>query len=562
MIAQSLPSRFWPRGLPAAQSVPRTTLTANLEIAALRYPDKDAYIIYGHHTTYGELWRDARRLAGWLQQRCGVQRGDRVLLSGQSSPQFATAYHAILAAGAIAVPFNPMNLTEEFAHAAQDSGARVIIAAQELWPRLEPLMGRECEHALLFAYSEGLNGLETDAPDWFAAPADLPRHPAVMGWSQALAAALPPRPSTAGPDDMCLLAFTSGTTARPKGCTHTHHSLMTGAVTPTIWRGDTAETTYFGASPMFHMQGLQALVNTSTYLGATVVLLPRWDAQRAADLLVRHRVNRWGVAPPMLLDLLALPDLQPDVLDSLRVITGGGSALPEAVNRRLTEELDIVYLEGYGMTETASMLMANPPQRTKRQCLGIPTFGVEAMIVDPATLEPYADGPVAEGGELWVTGDQVSPQGYWDNDAANQESFVHRDGQRWLRTGDLVTRDEDGYYFLVDRLKRMINVGGYKVWPTEVESLLHRHAAIQEACVISVPHATRGEQVRAVVVLRSGHSLTAEELIEWSRGQMATYKCPREVEFIDRLPRAGTGKIDWRGLQDAARSAGAGGAVA
>lgn len=553
MIAPPLPSRFWPRDLPAKQYVPQTTLTANLEIAARRYPDKAAYITYGHRTTYGDLWRDTCRVAGWLQQHCGVRRGDRVLLSGQSSPQFATAYHAILAANAIAVPFNPMNLTEEFAHAAQDSGARVIIAAQELWPRLESLMGRECEHAVLFAYSEGLDGLVADTPEWFAEPARTPSHPAVAGWSQVLAADLAAPQAAAGPHDICLLAFTSGTTARPKGCTHTHHSLMSAAVTPAIWRGDTAETTYFGASPMFHMQGLQAQVNTSTYVAATVVLLPRWDAPRAARLLVEHRPNRWGVAPPMLLDLLALRDLSPDALDSIRVITGGGSALPEAVNRRLTDELGIVYLEGYGMTETASMMMANPPQRTKRQCLGIPTFGVEVMIVDPDTLEPYADGPTTEGGELWVAGDQVSPHGYWNNEAANRETFIQRDGKRWLRTGDLVVRDEDGYYFLVDRLKRMINVGGYKVWPTEVESLLHRHAAIQEACVISVPHPTRGEQVRAVVVVRQGHSLTAEELIEWSRSQMATYKCPREVEFAERLPRAGTGKIDWRGLQSRAR---------
>ena len=542
----------WPKGLPVTLQAPQTTLVANLEIAARRYPHKAAYIVYGHRTTWADLWRDAERLAGWLQQRCGVKPGDRVLLTGQSSPQFATAYHAILRADAIVVPVNPMNMEEEFAHAAADSGARVVVCAQELWPRLQPLMGREIDRAVVFAYSEGLACLDADAPDWFSAPPRVPAVAGVTGWTEALSAALVPALATAGPESLCLIAFTSGTTARPKGCTHSHRSLMTAAITPSIWRQDTAETIFLGASPMFHMQGLQALVNTSTYLGATVVLLPRWDAQRAAALLQRHRVNRWGVSPPMLLDLLALPSLAPGTMDSVQVITGGGSALPEAVNERLTRELGIHYMEGYGMTETASMLMANPLHRSKRQCLGIPTFGVGAMVVDPVTLLPLAAGATTDSGELWVAGDQVSP-GYWNNEAANRESFVERDGRRWLRTGDLVVRDADGYHFLVDRLKRMINVGGFKVWPSEVETLLHRHPAIQEACVIAVPHPTRGEQVRAVVVLRAGASLTDEALMAWSREQMATYKCPREVEFVTRLPRSGTGKIDWRSLQEEAR---------
>jgi len=554
MSTTSLPSPFWPKGLSTRLHLPQTTLVSNLEIAARRYPDKPAYLVYGHRSTFGQVWRDAQALAGWMQQRAGVLAGDRVLLAGQSSPHFATAYHAIQRADAVVVPVNPMNLTEEFAHAAQDSGARVVIAAQELWPRLAPLMGKDIDRVVLFAYSEGLDGLDADTPDWFAAARELPQAPGVTGWTEALAEALAPAPAKAGPDDLALIAFTSGTTARPKGCSHSHRTLMAAALTPAIWRSDTTEDTFFGASPMFHMQGLQALINTVTYLATTVVLLPRWDAARAAALIAEHRVSRWGVAPPMLLDLLALPGLAADALDSVAVITGGGSALPEAVNDRLTRELGIHYMEAYGMTETASMLMANPLQRTKRQCLGIPTFGVSAMVVDPVTLEPYPEGKTPDSGELWVSGEQVSP-GYWNNDAANAETFVLRDGKRWLRTGDLVTRDEDGYHFLVDRLKRMINVGGYKVWPTEVESLLHRHPAVQEACAIAIPHPTRGEQVRAVVVLRQGQQLTAEALMDWAKGQMATYKCPREVVFVERLPRSGTGKIDWRTLQEAARAA-------
>jgi len=534
--------------------VPRTRLWESLEIAARRYPDKPAYRVYGQVTSFATLWRDAQRLAGWLQQRCGVKRGDRVLLSGQSSIQFVIAYQAILRAGAVVVPVNSMYLTEEFAHLVEDSGARVVIAAQELWPRVEPLLGHGLDHAVVFTYARAGDTLDADAPDWFRAAPTLHADARIADFDDALAADLAPAAPEGGPDDLCLIAYTSGTTARPKGCTQTHRSLLTAAVTPAIWRNDTPDLIFLGASPMFHMQGLQSVINTTMALGASVVLLPRWDARRAAELISIYRVNRFGASPPMLVDLLAVPGLKADALDSIGVITGGGSALAESVNKRLADELDITYLEGYGMTETCSMVMCNPPRRTKRQSLGIPTFGVSAIIVDPTTLETLPAGATAESGELWIAADQVSPHGYWNNDEANRTSFVERDGKRWLRTGDLVTRDEDGYHFLVDRLKRMINAAGYKVWPSEIETLLHRHPMIQEACVIATLDPRRGEQVTAAVVLRAGASLTPEALIEWARGQMASYKCPRRVEFIERLPRAATGKIDWRGLQESIRA--------
>lgn len=553
MNEERKPPPFWPKGLPIVQYVPRITLPQCLEVAALRFAQKPAYVIYGHVVTYERLLNDVRSLAGWLQQRTGVRQGDRVLLSAQTSTQFVTAYHAILRADAVPVLANPMCRSGELEHLMNDSGAKVVIAAQELWPQIEPLLAKGLGNVVLFSYQSGLEGIgDEDVPDWFSVPIALPEDERVCGWEEALSASLPPWSAQARIDDLCLIAYTSGTTAHPKGCTHTHYSLMTAAVTAANWRGDTTETVFLGAAPMFHMLGLQSLINTAIHLGATAVLLPRWDARKAAGLIARYRVNRWGAAPPMLLDLLGLPNLPDSALESLALINGGGAALPEAVNKRLSEELGIHYMEGYGMTETAAMVMATPPQRPKRQCLGIPTFGVSAALVDPATLEFYPDGPTPESGELWISGDQVSPHGYWNNEEANRESYVERDGKRWLRTGDLAVRDEDGYYFLVDRLKRMINVGGYKVWPAEVESLLHRHPAIQEACVIAVTDERRGERVRALVVVRNGASLTAEELIEWSRSNMAAYKCPREIIFTDRLLRSPTGKIDWRRMQECA----------
>ncbi len=547
------PHPFWPKGLPAALTLPATSLHANLRMAAERYPHKPAYLYYGAALSWSALLRDALSLAGWLQQRCGVGPGDRVAIMGQTSPLFATAVQAVLRADAVVVPINVMNLTDEIVHCLQDSGARTLIVAQDLMPRVQPLLGEWLDHAIVYAYADAMpeTAADTagdDVPAWVREPLAPPSHAAAVTWTQVLAAGLTPAPHRAGPQDPAAIAYTSGTTGKPKGCLHTHQSLMAAALTPPLWRGDRPDSVFLGVAAMFHMQGFQALIHSPAYLGNTVVLLPRWDARAAARLIERHRVNLWGVSPAMLLDLLALPEIEQIDLSSLDIVTGGGAALPAVVSARL-EALGVRYLEAWGMTETASMAAANPPRRSKRQCLGIPTFGVELRVVDPGTGLPAADG---EAGELWVSGAQVM-QGYWRNPQADADTFRDIDGQRFLRTGDLVTRDADGYYFLVDRLKRMINASGYKVWPAEVEALLHAHPAVQEACVIASLDPRRGESVMAVIVRREGHSLDAEALIDWARAQMAAYKAPRAVRFVDRLPRSATGKIDWRSLQQQER---------
>jgi acyl-CoA synthetase (AMP-forming)/AMP-acid ligase II len=568
---RSVPSPFWPKGLPTTLHVPRTHLFHNIETAAERYPDKPAYRYFESVTTFARLRRDAEAIAGHLQRHAGVARGDRVMVIGQSSPQFATAVHAVLRADAVVVPVNPMNLMPEIAYCAEDSGARVAIVAQEMLERVAPLLGTTLSHLLVFTYGDALvgaraeaeaeTGAEADAgtaadevPEWVRAPrAPLP-DPRAVHWADALAAAHPPAARAAAPDDLCLIAYTSGTTGKPKGCMHSHASLMTGGITSALWRGDRPDTVVLGVAPMFHMQGFQSLITTAGFMANTVVLLPRWDARGAAVLIERHRVNQWGVSPAMLLDLLALEDLRAFDIASLGTITGGGAGLPEAVSRRLSDELGVRYLEGWGMTETASMATCNPPLHGKRQCLGIPTFGVQVRIVDPATGAPVREG---ETGELLVSGGQVM-KSYWRNPQADADTFREIDGRRFLRTGDLVHRDADGYLFIVDRLKRMINASGFKVWPAEVESLMHGHPSVQEACVIAARDARRGEVVKAVVVRRQGaqHQVSEAGLIEWARGQMAAYKCPRSVEFVERLPRAGTGKIDWRRLQEEERARG------
>jgi fatty-acyl-CoA synthase len=250
----------------------------------------------------------------------------------------------------------------------------------------------------------------------------------------------------------------------------------------------------------------------------------------------------------MVIDLLASPNFASYDLSSLAYIGGGGAAMPQAVAQRLLEQFGLQYVEGYGLTETAAPSHSNPPDAPKQQCLGVPFMGCDARVVDPETLKEL---PPGEQGEIIIHGPMVF-DGYWKRPDATAAAFIDFEGKRFFRSGDLGRTDEDGYFFLTDRLKRMINASGFKVWPAEVEALMFRHPAIQEACVISARDAYRGETVKAVVVLRAEArgKTSAEDIIAWSREHMAAYKVPKIVEFVDALPKSGSGKVMWRLLQD------------
>ena len=254
----------------------------------------------------------------------------------------------------------------------------------------------------------------------------------------------------------------------------------------------------------------------------------------------------------MVIDLFGSPNYKSFDLSSLRSISGGGAAMPHAVAQRLLDEFGLTFAEGYGLTETAAPSHANPPERAKLQCLGIPIYSVDSRVVDPLTLEEL---PVGEVGEIITRGPMVFA-GYWKHREATEAAFVEFDGRRFFRTGDLGRMDEEGYFFLTDRLKRMINASGFKVWPAEVEMLLYKHPAVQEACIIAARDAYRGETVKAVVVLRAEarDRTTAEDIIGWSREHMAAYKVPKLVQFVDALPKSGSGKVMWRLLQDEERA--------
>jgi fatty-acyl-CoA synthase len=539
-----------PPGVPRDLILPETSLYANLEIAALRYPQRAAIIYYGGVLTYAQLKQQVDALAGYLQHDCGVTSGDRVALFMQNSPQFVIALYAALRADAVAVPVNSMNLLEEVRHIVSDSGARVAIFSQELRDHIAPLLGQQLAHGVVATYSEYIDAA-TDLPLPDIVSAARIDVEGATPWQTALAAARTPTAHTAGPTDLALMPYTSGTTGAPKGCLHTHRSVMHTLIAGAELCSTAKDSVVLAALPMFHVTGMQNGINTPIWLGVTVIVLTRWDKRCAAMLIERHGITTWTAIPTMLYDFLNQPDLDRYDLRSLHGLTGGGAAMPKAVAERIRALWGIDYIEGYGLSETMAPTHLNPRHRPKPQCLGLPLLGTRSIVVDPQTLEPL---PVETVGEILVDGPQVF-LGYHNDPKATAAAFVDVGGRRWFRTGDLGKVDAEGYFFMVDRLKRMINASGYKVWPAEVEAMLFAHPAVLEACVIGTQDAHRGETVKALVVLRPGHTLEASELTAWARQHMATYKVPQVVQFLDRLPKSATGKVQWRMLQDEERAA-------
>jgi fatty-acyl-CoA synthase len=557
--------KFWPKRLPYALTPPATSLWDNLEISARRYPDKAALVFFGRNFSYNEVRLKAERLAAQLYA-CGVRKGDRVMLDMQNCPQLVIAHFAILRANAVVVPVNPMNRAEELKHYIEDPDAKVAITTADLAAEIARANNAlpEAQRLAHLIVSHFTDAFDPDAPGADAMPDSwrdwlLTRHPLpaldggqVMSWSAALDNVAPLPRLEVGPGDLAVLPYTSGTTGLPKGCMHLHSSIMHNAVSSCAWANATAENVALLAVPMFHVTGMISTMHANIYAGATLVVMPRWDRDLAGRLISRWKVTTWTNIPTMVIDLLASPEFDNYDLSSLVHIGGGGAAMPQAVAQRLLEQFGLRYVEGYGLTETAAPSHSNPPDDPKQQCLGIPFMSCDARVVDPETLREV---PVGEQGEIIIRGPMVFA-GYWKRPEATGQAFIEFEGQTFFRSGDLGRMDEDGYFFLTDRLKRMINASGFKVWPAEVEALMFRHPAIQEACIISAKDSYRGETVKAMVVLRPSHKgqVSEQDIIDWCRDNMAVYKVPRIVQFVDTLPKSGSGKVMWRTLQEAESS--------
>ncbi|WP_166366483.1 long-chain fatty acid--CoA ligase [Pseudomonas akapageensis] len=546
MFNRHLP--YWPKDLPHHLTLPATSLFYNLEVSARRYPEKTAIIYYDTFISYAQLLDEVERLAGYFQSQ-GVKRGDCVLLYMQNSPQFVITYYAVLRADAMVVPINPMSRAAELEHYLADTEARMVVCAQDLAPQITPLIGHfQLSQVVTTAYSEYLhNSTDLPLPTELQAEVDTPRLPGVVGWQAALACGQRPGPHLSGPDDLCTMPYSSGTTGVPKGCVHTHRSVMATAVQRQAWTHFSCEDVILGTLPLFHVSGMQSSMNAPIFVGACLVIMTRWNREVAAELMQRYQVSRWANIVTMAVDFLTQPDLERFDLSSLRNIGGGGAAMPGPVKEKLKQLFGLDYFEGYGLSETMAATHMNPNDRSKSQCLGIPMFDVDSRVIDSTTGEELQPHQV---GEIICHGPQLF-KGYWKLEQETAKAFIELDGKRFLRTGDLGYYDDEGYFFMVDRIKRMINASGFKVWPAEVESLMYRHPAINECCVISTPDPRRGEAVKALVTLNPDQqSTSAQAIIDWCKDNMAAYKVPSAIEFRQQLVQSATGKLLWRQLQD------------
>ena len=567
--ATTPPATHWPQGVPTQIDVPDESLWQGFDARVRAEPQAVGLHFLGRDFTWGELGSDALWLAGALQRQ-GVRPGDRVILFMQNCPQYVVAFHAVLRAGGVVVPVNPMNKADELVHCIADAGARVAIASSDIAPEMAQASAslpkeQALQHLVVFDLADALPAeAEAQATGWPATWRDWllqrPALPVAQGlavhrWRDWLDAQAEPAPLSARGADLALLPYTSGTTGAAKGCMHTHATLLHNAMAAAPWLDMRPGDTTLIVVPMFHITGLVMGMLASIRHGCQLVILPRWDRRQAATAMAAQQVTHWPNIPTMVIDLLADPALESFDLRSLRYIGGGGAPMPAPVAEHLKQRFGLDYIEGYGLTETAAPTHLNPMHAPKNQCLGIPFVGTTACVIDPVTLTPLPPGEV---GEIVVHGPQVF-KGYWNQPKATRDAFVDIGGTPFFRTGDLGRVDGDGHFHMVDRLKRMINASGFKVWPAEVEALLHRHPAIKESCVVAARDSYRGESAKAFVVLREeAKSHTTEEaIVAWAKAHMSAYKYPRTVAFVDELPRTASGKVLWRqvqALQDAQRT--------
>jgi len=487
-------------------------LSSLLEGSAQAHPDRTAVVLGETRLTYAQVNAAASQVANLLVSR-GIEPGDKVALSCANLPYFPIVYYGILKAGATVVPLNVLLKGREVAYHLDDSDAKAYFCFQGT-PDLP--IGAEGTQTLGQAIKGQAPVFETREVDG---------------------------------DDTAVILYTSGTTGQPKGAELMHRNMISNALASDALFGADADNpdTLLCVLPLFHSFGQTVIMNAGFAFGGTVVLLPRFEAGAALALMEKEEVTFFAGVPTMYWGLLgALDDSGVDVKKlaaTMRVAAAGGSALPVEVHKEFERRFGVTILEGYGLSETspvASFSVWGEPARVGS--IGKPIPGVEMKLINP---EPgvredlvAGDDPENTVGEIAIKGPNIM-KGYYGRPDATADAIV--DG--WFRSGDLGRKDSDGWYYIVDRSKDMIIRGGYNVYPREVEEVLITHPDVSLAAVIGVPHESHGEEIKAVVIRTDGATVTEDELIAWGKEQMAGYKYPRIVQFVDTLPMTATGKI-------------------
>jgi long-chain acyl-CoA synthetase len=539
---------LYDQGQPAEIALEFTDALSMFRASVSRNPDGDIIRYFGGRITARELDELSDAFAVALAG-LGVRVGDRVALYVQNVPQFVIAMLAAWKAGGIAVPVNPMNRARELDAVLRDSGARVLVCLEGLY--------RDVAQAVIEDGSLDTAVVTTSELDYLAhadqrvfAGIERIDHPG----AHDLAALIEqhrgqsPPDVTFGPDDTAFLTYTSGTTGPPKGAMNTHGNVVFNSQAYRQWCGLGPDDVILGVAPLFHITGLIAGVATSLLLGAPLVLAYRFEPSAMLETIRDERATFTVGSITVFIALMNAPDAQREALASLTRIWSGGAPIPPSTVKAFQAQFGQYIHNIYGLTETTSPSHGVPYDATApvddasgALSVGVPVFNTVVRIVG----DDGQDLPVGEVGEIVTSGPMVVP-GYWNK----PEETAHALPGGALHTGDVGYMDATGWFYIVDRKKDQINAGGYKVWPREVEDVLYQHEAVREAAVVGVPDAYRGETVKAYVSLRPGQTATAEELIAFCRQQMAAYKYPRQVEFLDELPKTVSGKLLRRELRD------------
>ena len=492
------------------------SIASILAESAVRYADRTAVVLGPLRITYAELWDEAKRYAAVLRSK-GIGEGDKVALLLPNTHHFPLAYFGVLALGGVAVPVHALLKAEEIEYVLTDSGTRALVCAAPLLG--EGAKGAELAGVPVLAVMDG-GDASVERLDEFAASA------------QGVEAIVP-----RDAHDTAVVLYTSGTTGKPKGAEITHLNVTMNVVVSAQHSFDIDETdVVLGCLPLFHTFGQTCCMNTSFYVGATVVMLPRFSGPAALDLLVDEKCTIFMGVPTMYVGLIEAAKSS-EKRPSLKSALSGGAALPEAVLEQFNELYDTQVLEGYGLTETSPVATFNqkgfPPVAGT---VGKSIWGVDVEIARAEVEERIELLPTDELGELVVRGHNVF-KGYLNKPEATEAAII--DG--WFRTGDLGTKDADGYVRIVDRKKDMVIRGGYNVYPRDVEEVLLRHPAVAQVAVIGLPDPTSGEEICAVVVLDG--EVSEADLVSWSKQHLAAYKYPRRVFFTDAFPLGPSGKV-------------------
>jgi long-chain acyl-CoA synthetase len=504
-------------------------LATFLRESAAKNPEKPAIILGETVLSYGVVHAYAQRLAGALA-KLGIRRGEKVALLLPNVPHFPIAYYAAHYLGAPVVPLNVLLTADEIAYHLTDSDAVALIAWEGFL---------EAAHAA-FDRVPTCTRLVVAKAD----PKDVEAPPGAHSMTALIAGAEPlAEPAPTMPDDTAVVLYTSGTTGRPKGAELSHFNLFYNAeYSSTRLLPLDTDTVALAVLPLFHSFGQTVIQNAVMRVGGTLVLLPRFEPKAAFELMQARRVTLFGGVPTMYFALLHHPEASNYDLSSLSLCVSGGSAMPVEVMRAFDAKYGVSILEGYGLSETSPVASFNVLDRPKKAgSIGIPIAGVEFKLVDDQGATITEPG---KPGEICIKGPNVM-KGYYKRPEATAECLK----EGWFATGDIAQRDEEGYYFIVDRKKDMILRGGFNVYPREIEEVLYAHPAVLEAAVIGVPHESHGEEVKAILALKPGASTTAEEITAYCKERLAAYKYPRIVEIRDALPKTATGKILKRELR-------------